>query len=138
MVQKKHNHLLLLRERRHRLTEESLKNISPRKGSFFGLKGKSACKNFLKGKCTELSCDLWHPPVCINCKSESGCKYTDYCELRHTEAGGQPSKNSKQLVVYSAGSWKIGIESHRQVLQAHVAPSKNSGKKGSIARDAKM
>ena len=32
------------------------------------------------------------------------------------------------------GSWKIWIESHRQVLQGHDASRKNSGNKGSIER----
>ena len=32
---------------------------------------------------------------------------------------------------YSAESWEIGIESHRQSLQNHVAPRKNSGTKKS-------
>ena len=68
----------------------------PRGKSPPGLKGKSACRNFFKGKCTEPSCDYWHPPVCQNYKSESGCKYGDYCQFRHTEAGGQPSKKSKK------------------------------------------
>ena len=31
---------------------------------------------------------------------------------------------------YSAGSLKIGIESHRQILQGHVAPRKNRERKG--------
>ena len=30
---------------------------------------------------------------------------------------------------------KIGIKSRRQILQGHLAPNKNSGKKGSIARN---
>ena len=35
--------------------------------------------------------------------------------------------------------WKIGIESHSQVLQGHDASRKNYGMKGSIARSrAKM
>ena len=39
-------------------------------------KAKSVQKN-LRGTCTEPSCDFWHPPVCLNHKSESGCKYGD-------------------------------------------------------------
>ena len=48
----------------------------------FGLRGESpsgrkcgkACKKILRGKCTGPSCDLCHPPLRQNCKSESGCK----------------------------------------------------------------
>ena len=36
--------------------------------------------------------------------------------------------------VYSTWTWKIGIKSHRQMLQRHMAPNQNSGKKGSIAK----
>ena len=34
--------------------------------------------------------------MCLNCKSESGCKYGDKCRFRHVEADGQPSKKSKK------------------------------------------
>ena len=37
--------------------------------------------------------------------------------------------------VFSEGSWEIGIESHREILQGHMAPRKYSGKKGSIPRN---
>ena len=44
-----------------------------------------------------LRCDFWHPPVCLNYKSESKCRYGDRCHFRHTEADGQPSnKKSKK------------------------------------------
>ena len=36
------------------------------------------------------------PPVCLNHKSESGCKYGDKCNFLHTEAVGLPSKKSKK------------------------------------------
>ena len=36
--------------------------------------------------------------------------------------------------IYAAERGNIGIESHRQILQGHVAPHKKIGKKGSIAR----
>ena len=81
------------------------------------------------------------------------------CRFRHVEADGQPSnkseksgakgsvallKESIQLGCVSRDSHprksilrergKIGIKSHRQILHGHVAPHKNSGKKGSTAR----
>ena len=56
-----------------------------------------------------------------------------------------PSKGLKQLGCVSkipsreksicTESRKIGIEARRQILQRHVAPYRNSGKKGSVQRD---
>ena len=60
------------------------------------MKGSKPCKDFLQGRCTEPSCDAWHPHACLNYKSESVCKYGDRCDFRHTEADGQPSKKSKK------------------------------------------
>ena len=37
--------------------------------------------------------------------------------------------------IYSTERRKIGIKTHRQILQGHVAPNENSGKKWSIARE---
>ena len=31
------------------------------------------CRNVLRGECTYPSCNFWHPPVCLDYKSESGC-----------------------------------------------------------------
>ena len=127
-----------------------------------GTSGRIPCRIFLRRKCTYLSCNFLHPTVCLNNKSESGCKNGDTCRFRHVEADGQPSKILQRVEekwcerfsclingvytiqlcvsrfssekVYSSVGWKIGIKSHRQILQGHVASHKNSGKKGSIAR----
>ena len=45
--------------------------------SSFGKSNRQPCKNFLKGTCTKLPCDSWHPPECQIYKSESGCKFGD-------------------------------------------------------------
>ena len=42
------------------------------------------------------------------------------------------SRSSSEKI-YSMERRKIGIETRRQILQGHLAPNKNSGKKGSIA-----
>ena len=93
--------------------------------------------------------------MCLNHKSESGCQFCDKSKFIHTEAGAQPSKKSKkdgakgsvallketvQLgCVYHVSpqrksilreKWKVGIESHSQVLQGHDASHKKSGKEG--------
>ena len=124
-----------------------------------GIRGKIPCRYFLGGKCTYQSCNFGHPAMCLNYKSESGCKYGDKCRFRHVEADRRSSKTSKksdmkrsvallkdavQLGCVSQDSHpntsvarkerKIGIKSHRQILQGHVAPHQTSGKKGSITR----
>ena len=139
-------------------TQTDAKNIGKiwsQRESPSGMKGQRACKQILRGKRTNPSCD-----VCQNYKSVSGCKNGDYCQLRHTEVDGQPNNKSKECdgegsvallkesvqlgcvsqdyhprEVYSTGIWKIGIESHRPILHGHVAPNENSGKKGFIARN---
>ena len=51
---------------------------------------------FLQGQCTNSSCNYWHPPVCLNYKSETGCAYGKKFRFRHVEIDGQPSENSKK------------------------------------------
>ena len=93
-------------DRRHRLTEKGFfKMTFLEEKALPDLKGKRACKNFLKIRCTEPSCDLWHPPVSLNHKSESRCKYGDYRQFRHTEAGGQPRQKSKK----SGGKGSVAV-----------------------------
>ena len=86
-------------------------------------------KKSSKGKCRETSRDLWHLPVCQNYNWIS-------CLVEGVKAIGLrvPRYRATEQVNF-AGSWKIGIESHRQILQEHVAPHKNLGKKESIARN---
>ena len=36
--------------------------------------------------------------------------------------------------IYSTWTWNVGIDTHRQILQRHLAPNLSSAKKGSIAR----
>ena len=46
--------------------------------------------------CKNPSCELWHPPVCLNYKSEKGCVHGDTCHFRHVEAEGKSNKRSKK------------------------------------------
>ena len=74
------NHLLQPQKRRHRLTEESFAN------------------NIFGGTCTEPSCDFWHPLVCLNHKSDSGCKYGDKCKFLHLlRLVGFPVKSQRKV-----------------------------------------
>ena len=103
---------------------------------------------------------FWHPPVCLNCKSESGCKYGDKCRFRHVEADAQPSKKVEDKWCERISSLVKGvctielrleilIRENRFVLREernlgsnHFVKfskgtwrhTKKSGKKGSIAR----
>ena len=96
VTDKRDNRPLLLQKAR---TQTDGKNhrkvlVSEEK-SFLEWKAKKTFKKILRWKCTNPSCDYWHPPVCQNYKSESGCQYGDDCQFRHTEFDGQPSKKSK-------------------------------------------
>ena len=44
-------------------------------------RGRIPCKDVLGRKCTNPSCNLWHPPVCCNYESESGCTYGEKCKF---------------------------------------------------------
>ena len=59
----------------------------------FRIERQKTVKN-LRRTCTEMLCD-WHPPVCLNHQSESGCMYGDKC-FQHTGFFGKPSKKSKK------------------------------------------
>ena len=97
IVDNKHNRPLLLQRRRHRLTEEDLRRaLAP--GEEVLLEGKVRKRANVRN-CTNLWCNCWHPPVCQNDMSESGCKFGDNCLFRHTEADRQPSKKVDRTVV---------------------------------------
>ena len=120
-------------------------------------RGRIPCKDFLEGKSTNPSCNMWHLPVCYKYKSKSGCTYGEKFKFRHDEVDDQPGKKSKKsggkvqlpyweslyisveyLTIlirenYSTERRKIGIKSHRQILQSNVAPHQNSEKRRSYA-----
>ena len=148
---KKDNRPLLHQKRRHRPTDRYPRKVQAAEGRVFLEQEAGFRAEISSGeKCTNPSCNFWHPPVCLNYKSESGCTFVEKCRFRHVEADGHPSKKSKKSGVevqlsykrslhksekfHSTERRKIGIQSHRQILQGHVAPHENSRKKGSIAR----
>ena len=96
-MDRKHNRPLLLRRRGHRLTEENPRKVLVPEE--WKKRPKTVKKKNLKGKCTDPSCDYWHPPVCRNYKSESGCKFGEKCVFRHTEVDSQPSRSRRRMVV---------------------------------------
>ena len=44
-------------------------------------------------RCKYASCNFWYPPV-PSLQNGSGCKYGRYCQFRHSDAEGTPSKKS--------------------------------------------
>ena len=64
-----------------------------------GTRGRNPCRDFLKGKCTNPSCNYWHPPVCLNYMSERRCSHGKKCRFRHVEIDGQQEKCRRTVVV---------------------------------------
>ena len=92
--------------------------------------GRIPCR--YRGKCTNPSCNCWHPPVCQNYKYESGCKYGNRCYFRHVEADEKPSKNSKKggakgsvaLLRLSTQLGCVSRDSHsRKSVRDQITPS---------------
>ena len=81
-----------------------------------GTRGRIPCPHFFRGKCTYLSCNFWHPPVCLNYKSESGCKNGDKCRFRRV-LRKEAKLGSNHTVQFSNGAWhhiKIGDRKGRE------------------------
>ena len=153
---KKDNRPLLHHKRRHRLMERYPQKSSGRRGEkvLREQEARFLCRYLLRCKCTSPSCNHWHPPLCLT-QDAHMAKSADSDALRLM---GSPAKSQRKVVqriscdieqvfsiwlcvsrfssekIYSTERRKIGIKSHRQIVQGHVAPHKNSGKKGFIAR----
>ena len=85
------------KKRRHRLTEDNPRKVlvSEERASW-KKRTKTVQKNPQRRKCTDPSCDYWHPPIRQNYKFEAGCNFGDQCLFGHTEADGQPCEMSKK------------------------------------------
>ena len=63
-----------------------------------GTRGRIPCRDFLKGTCMNSSCNHWHPPVCLNYKSLTGCacgkKSADSDMFRRRRSPAKQSKKS--------------------------------------------
>ena len=103
-MENQRGHLLLLQNRRQKAMEISSN-------------GKS-----LRRQCMNPSCDFWHPPVCQNCKTESGCNWRKV----NREVGSQP--NTRQKKKDGKGSVAL-LKNSRQlscVLQDSEPPKSKS------------
>ena len=54
------------------------------------------CKDYLKGTCTNIFCEKWHPPECLIYKTKSGCRFGEKCSYAHRQVDEQPSKRSRK------------------------------------------
>ena len=63
-------------------------------------------------RCTNPSCNFWHPPVCRSYKSENRCSYGNRCQFRHADGEEKPSKRSKKG---STPQGAVAILKHRKV-----------------------
>ena len=64
------------------------------RGESLAKKIRIPCK--LRATCKIPSHSYWHPPVCHNHTSHSGCKYGGKSQFRHNDAEETPSKKSKK------------------------------------------
>ena len=60
-----------------------------------GRMARLPCKDYLKGTCTNPLCEKWHPPECLFCKTNSGCRFGEKCSYAHRQVDEQPSKRSE-------------------------------------------
>ena len=44
-----------------------------------------SCCGYLNGKCTNPSCDYWHPPECARIKTEEGSRFGENCAFFFTQ-----------------------------------------------------
>ena len=98
IVQKRHQKPLRPLSRQHREVRSASRRGTLRGGSPSGKSTRQPCKDFLKGICTELRCDNWHPPECQFYKSELGCKFRSKCSFPHRKVEEQPNKKPKKVV----------------------------------------
>ena len=69
---------------------------SPRGKSPSGRMFRLPCNDYLNGTCANSFCEKWHPPVCLFCKSENGCRFGRKCSYAHRQVDEQPSKRFKK------------------------------------------
>ena len=69
-----------------------------RDGSPSGKTNRQPCKNFLKGTCTELPCEYWHPPECQFKKSESDVNSGQSAHFRTGRLRNNQRKGGRRVV----------------------------------------
>ena len=88
---------------------------------------------FPEGKVYESVVSLLAPSrVCLNHKSESGCKYGDKCRFRHTEVDGQPSTKSKK------GGGKVSVALLKKSFQLGCVSQDYDSRKSTLRKGRKL
>ena len=87
---------------------------SPRGKSPSGRMSRWPCKDYLKGICTNSSCEKWHPPECLFYKTKSGCRLGKKCSYAHRQVEEQPSNRSKKNGEKSAEAMLTKNEHHHR------------------------
>ena len=88
-------------------------------------------EDYHKGTCNNSFCQKWHPPECLFCKNESGCKFGEKCSYAHRQVDEQPTKRSKKnddksaVAMLKKGDWH---ESVREPVINHVKGHDRSGR----------
>ena len=85
-------------------TQQSVRNASrtrsPRGKSPSGRMSRWACKDDLKGTCTNSFCEKWHPPECLFYKTDSGCRFGEKCAYAHPPGFmNSLAKGPKRMVI---------------------------------------
>ena len=110
-------------------TRKNERNVSrtrgPRDQSHSGRMFRLPCKDYLKGTCTNSSCEKWHPPECLFYKTENGCRFGEKCSYAHRQVEERPSKRLKKNGDKSAVAM---LKSTRQLgcVFHHMEPPKSS------------
>ena len=89
----------------------------------------------LKGTCTNSFCEKWHPPECLFCKSESGCRFGEKGSHAHRQVDEQPSKWSKKKGEESAVAIVKKHERYDRTGRSVVYDSSNTRQLGCVFQD---
>ena len=92
---KKNRRALPHQKRRHSLTKSYPQKIQATEERPL-LEQEAEFRAEISSKETNSSCYYWHPPVCQNCKSETGYAYGKKCRFRHVFAEERPNNMSKK------------------------------------------
>ena len=92
-VERKHN------QARHTMTEDDLRKEVPPEAVVLQEGNIKERAEITSKENTNPSCDYWHPAVCQNYISESGCKFGEKCVFRHTEVDKSAQQKSRNRMV---------------------------------------
>ena len=105
---------------------------SPRGKSPSGRMSRWPCKDYLKGTCTNLFCEKWHPPECLFYKTKSGCRFWETCSYAHRQVDEQPSKRFKKNGDKSAVAMLKKYESYDRTGQPVVCRDTSHERHGPV------